>query len=55
MQVTPVDEWDFCVPSRFGDDAHGLAEPHHQSLLGLIKGEEGAVGDDQQDQQHYGD
>src|SRR4029077_1842326 len=50
-----VDERDLGVQSRLGDDAHRLAEPHYQSLLGLINGEEGAVGDDQHNQQYYGD
>jgi hypothetical protein len=45
-----VDERDLCIQSRLGDDAHRLAKPHHQGLLGLINGEEGAVGDDQHNQ-----
>jgi len=42
------------VQAGFGDDAHGLAEPHHQHLFGLRDREDRAVADDddgeQQDQ-----
>jgi hypothetical protein len=50
-----VDERDLGIQSRLGDDAHRLAEPHQQGLLGLIDSEEGAVRDDQRDQQYYGE
>ena len=50
-----VDERHFHVQSRFGDDAHRIAEAHHQRLPGLVDGEEGAVAHEDGDQQHDGE
>ncbi len=41
-----VDERRLEMQARLGDDADGLAEPHHQRLLGLRDGEHRAVADD---------
>jgi hypothetical protein len=49
-----VDERDFDVKTRLGDDAHRLAQAHHQSLPRLIDREEGAVADDNGNQQQDG-
>ena len=44
----------FDIEPGLGDDAHRIAEPHHQRLLGLVHGEEGAVADDDGDQEQNG-
>ena len=45
-----VDQRHLEVQARLGDDAHRLAEPDHQRLLGLIDREQRRIADDQRDE-----